>query len=256
MRFKALGVLVVTLATVAAGSSSADVASARVHAPTFKAHVQISGLGAVQPATATSNIGAGYWVYPGSPNVSSASAQFTVPAVSCSGTKPQGVFPGIWIYDSAGNLTQQVDVNLFCSSGQLYMVDVICITGSSAGCVEGLTINPGDRIIATFSESSFHTQGQIYDLTTGQADYIYDGSPAPTNDYTVFIGDAGPVPFAFGSHVPVFTRIPFTKAQVDGYYLFEYGAFPTALKSNTAVQVKTSALLGDGDAFNTTFAHV
>ena len=253
---RTFGLIVATVALVVGGFSSAGGAAATVHAPTARGHVHVRASKLAGTATASS-IGAGYWVVPGTPNVSSASAQFTVPRITCS--KPhdaEGVFPGIYVYDGSNNLVQQIDVNLFCSDGVIHMVDVVCIAGSQEGCETNLTISPGDRIIATFSESPYHTQGQIYDLTTNQEDSIFDGTPAPTNDYSVFIGDAGPAPFGFSTHVPKFKHIAFSKGQVDGYYLFEYFATATFLKTAKVTQIKTSALTGDGDAFDTTFAHI
>jgi hypothetical protein len=225
-------------------------ATARPHAPTAGAHVRIK-------AIATSTVGAGDFVTPGSPNVSSASATFTIPTITCNNPSDyKGVFPGIWIYDSTGNLVHQVDVNLYCESGIVHYTGVVCIAGSSQGCVTSLTVSPGDRMVATFSESAFHTQGQLYDLTTHTHESIYDGTPAPTDDYTVFIGAAGPVPFGH-THVPMFDHINFTKCQVDGYYLFEYVSSQIeSLKSASYLQVRASALHGDGDAFTATFAHI
>lgn len=252
------GVLVAAAALLVA-AQPAGATAPRVHAPTVGVHVNIGAQGGVHPdSPPSSDVGAGYFATPGSPNVSSASAQFTVPAISCSGNHiNEGIFPGIWVYDSSGTLTQQVDLNMYCLGGEIHYVDVVCIAGSSEGCVTGgLTINPGDRILLSFSESPYHTQGQIYDTATGLDDHIYDGTAAPTSDYTVFIGDAGPAPFGFSNHIPIFTHILFSKVQVDGYYLFEY--FPTLnqLKSASILQVKTSHLHGDGDSFNTTFAHI
>lgn len=204
-----------------------------------------------------SDVGAGYYAYPGLGNLASVSATTTVPAFSCSGPHiTEGVFPGIFIYDGSGNLTQHVDVKLLCKNGQTSIADEICIAGSSEGCVGSLGISPGDRLVATFAETTFATQGEIYDLTTHQIDSIYDGTPAPTADSTVFIGDAGPAPFGYSNHVPVFTSIPFKKVQVDGYYLIEYVGDVAVLKTLSLVQVRTSHLLGDGDAFNTTFVHI
>jgi hypothetical protein len=252
---KSAGVVLVSAALLLTGLQSAQ---ARIpHAPTVGAHVQLASPTGLHPNVGSSStIGAGYWVYPGSPNVSSASAQFKVPSFSCNNpTAPAGVFPGIWIYNSSATLVHQIDLNLYCQNGVAHIVDVVCIAGSSEGCVGTLTVNPGDRIITTFSESPYHTQGQLYDLTTHQFDDIYDGTPAPTDDYSVFVGDAGPVPFGFATHVPVFSKITYSKAQVDGYYLFEYSATPTKLKSSNSVQITTGALRDDGDGFVTTFAH-
>jgi hypothetical protein len=224
-------------------------AAARPHAPTAGAQVNLRTI-------PTSSFGAGYVITPGSPNVSSASAQFTVPTITCNNPNDTKLLlPGIWIYDSGSTLRQQVDLNVYCTGTAITYLGVICIAGSSAGCVTSLTVSPGDRIVATFSESPYHTQGQLYDLTSNTSEHIYDGTPAPTDDYTVFIGDAGPAAFGH-THVPTFDKISFTKCQVDGYYLFEYAPEALSLKTASYVQIRTSTLHGDGDAFTTTFAHI
>ena len=204
-----------------------------------------------------SNVGAGWYAVPGEPNVSEASAQFVIPTVTCNVAHgAEAFYPGIWVYDTSGTLTQQVDINIICIDGVVTtMQDVICILGSTAGCAQNLNVSPGDRIVATFSESAWHTQGQIEDLTTGLIDYIYDGTPGPTSDNSVLFGDAGPGPFG-ATHVPTFGTVPFSKVTIDGYYMSEYSVrYATALKTAAAVQIKTGPLRQDGDAFTTTWLH-
>ena len=136
------------------------------------------------------NYGAGYFAYPSTGNVGSVSATFRVPAIHCqSASDQEWLLPGIWVYDSSGNLTQQVDVNLNCNNGAMLLEAVICINGGS--CDTSLAITPGDLIVATLSETPSGSFGQIRDITSGQTKSV-SGTAAPTNDYTVFVGIEGP----------------------------------------------------------------
>jgi hypothetical protein len=116
----------------------------------------------------TSNFGNGYFSYPAAGNVSSASVTFTMPTFSCthSGDR-EWLSPGIWVYDSGGVLSQFSGVQFNCNSGALFQGDVICVD-SYAVCDDSLTIAPGDRIVASLSESSTQTYAAVHDLTTGQ----------------------------------------------------------------------------------------
>lgn len=115
----------------------------------------------------TTNFGAGYFAYPTSGNVGSVSVTFRLPAIHCqSTTDSEWLLPGIWVYDNNGNLSQQVDINLNCNGGAMFLVDVICIAGGS-GCDESLAVNPGDLIVATLSEEPSGSYGQIRDITSG-----------------------------------------------------------------------------------------
>jgi hypothetical protein len=224
---------------------------------TAGAQVHLPGLPTRPPHVATivpkTNYGAGYFVYPtdASQNVGSASVTFTIPSITC---QRQGdnewLLPGIWVY-SGGNLTQQVDINLNCNNGVLLMQDVICV---GAGCDQSLTVSPGDRIVATLSETPAGTYGQIHNLTTGQL--ASASGPAPTSDDTVFVGDEGPSLFGL-TRVPTFSTVPFSKVQINGYYLSD-SPFPTRYNlatTNNTTQIRTSPIEGDGDHFVTTFNH-
>jgi hypothetical protein len=224
---------------------------------TAGAQVHVPGLPSAPPPVATTvpktPYGAGYFVYPFSPNVGSVSATFTLPSITC---QRQGdyewLLPGIWVYDTSGNLTQQVDINLNCNNGALVMIDVICIAG--VACDESLTVSPGDRIVATLSETPSGTFGQIHNLTTGQIAKV--SGPATTSDNVVFVGDEGPS-LSTVTRVPTFSTVPFSKVQINGYYLSDSPS-PTRYNlatTGTTTQITTSPIEGDGDHFVTTFKH-
>jgi hypothetical protein len=249
------------LAAVAAGVAMAA-AGALVLAPNASAatprstaglHAHIPmGSGAMRSAVPSTNYGAGYFSYPGAANgTASANVTFTMPSITC--FRPgdaEWLLPGIWVYDSSGNLTQQVDVNFNCNSGSQLREDVICIQGAS--CDQSLSIAPGDRIQASLAYTSSATVGRIHDLTSGASAQVV--GPAITTDYTVFIGDEGPSLFGVRK-VPVFTAVPFSSAYVNGQSLADWSAAQYNLKTGTSLQIATGVLTGDGNAFVTTFHH-
>jgi hypothetical protein len=225
---------------------------------TAGAQVHVSELPTPRPHIATTvpktPDGAGYFVYPtlAGQNVGSVSTTFTIPSITCQRHDDrEWLLPGIWVY-SGGTLTQQVDINLNCNNGTLLMQDVICIAG--ADCDQSLTVSPGDRIIATLSETASGTYGQIHNLTTGQI--ASASGQATTSDDTVFVGDEGPSLFG-ETWVPTFSSVPFSKVQINGYYLSD-SPFPTRnnlATTNNTTQIKTTLIEGDGDHFVTMFNH-
>jgi hypothetical protein len=202
------------------------------------------------------NHGAGYFAYPTTGDVGSVSVTFTVPSIKCKSSSDQEwLLPGIWVYDTSNNLTQQVDLNLLCENGTIHMFDVICIAGG--GCAKPSTINPGDLIVATLSETATGTFGQIRDITTGHSD-SESGAAAPTDDETVFVGVEGPALFEGGAvtKVPTFAKAAFTKVQLNGYYFSDWHPLRYNLASTgSTVQINTTALQDNGDQFVDTFVH-
>jgi len=215
----------------------------------------VTGAPPVGAASPKSMFGAGFQVITGGGGVSSASAQFTVPDISCHALHDvEAIYPGVWVLDGVGTVKQEVDINAYCVDNVAHVSDAICIVGGTPGCVSNLSVSPGDRIIASFSESAVATQGEIYDLTTNLSDQITNGTAAPTPDASVFIGDIGPH-LAGYTHVPTFTSIPFSKVQVNGRYLFQNSPEFFSLRTASAVQVRISSYRQDGDAFVTSYQH-
>jgi hypothetical protein len=226
-------------------------------APTVVRNATQARAAGVQPNTVpTSNFGNGYFSYPAAGNVSSASVTFTMPTFNCTHSgDSEWLSPGIWVYDSSGVLSQFSGVEFNCNSGALFQGDVICVD-SYASCDDSLAIAPGDRIVASLFESSTQTYAAVHDLTTGQLAAVTGA--AVSNDYTVFLGDAGPSIVSNGAvtKIPTYTQpIRFTKAQVNGLYLADWSPVHYYLKTGTALQEKSTQLLGDGDAFTATFVH-
>ena len=217
-------------------------------------HARLSGAtaaGGHLSAAASTFYGAGYFSYPGgAEGVSSASTSFKMPVIHCHNSNDnEWLLPGIWVYDGASNLTEQVDVNFNCNSGALLQEAVICITGTI--CDDSLTVAPRDTIRASLAYTPTATIGTIKDVTSGVSKQVV--GPAVTSDYTVFIGDAGPSLFGV-STVPGFSKIKFSRNQVNSQDLSDWAPLRYNLKTGTSVQITTGAL-GASQAFATTFAH-
>jgi hypothetical protein len=238
------------IATGSAGATSAHPLG------TAGLHPTVPGFSAsdVRSTTSVTNFGAAYFSFPGNHGgVASAGATFTMPKTwSCArATDEEWLLPGIWVLDESGVLSQQVDVNFNCHEGALFMGDEIeAGKAIDQGTVQ---VNNGDRIEASLTETASQTTGALRDLTTGTSVQVI-GKPAK-HDFTVFVGDAGPTLFSI-SKVPTFTSIAFTNVQINGQYIGDETPTRYELESDgVTVQIKTSALTGDGDTFRTSFAH-
>lgn len=243
-------------AVLAVGFAAATT-SARAATPKARNATQVRTAAGLQASLAvpSTSYGAGYFSYPGSGDVASASVTFTMPAFSCAHTTDsEWLSPGIWVFDNSGALSQFSGVQFNCNDGALFQGDVMCVD-DYAVCDDSLTVQPGDRVVSTLYESSAQTVAAFHDLTSGGTIRI---SSAPvTDDYTVFIGDLGPSIASSGAvtRVPTFLQVAFSKAQVNGYYLGDWGPTRYNLKTSLALQERGGALSGDGDAFKTTFVH-
>jgi hypothetical protein len=212
-------------------------------------HINLSTLGGRTPAVPATSYGAGYFSYPGDSNqgVSGASATFVMPSFSCaSSSDDEWLLPGIWVYNSSGDLTEQVDVNFNCNDGSLFEGSVVEVGGTEG---TSISVSPGDTIEASLSESGTATTGTIKDVTRGFSDQAV-GS-ATTSDETVFIGDTGPSQFSV-SGVPTFSKVKFTQAFVNSEYLGDWGPAQYNLRTAHDLQI-TGGPLSLGDAFTTTF---
>ena len=250
-------VTVAATAAVALGVTvGTGVASGAATRPTTTAglHAHLSGAtaaGGHLAAVSSSPEGAGYYSYPGgAEGVSSVSTSFKMPAIHCHNSHDkEWLLPGIWVYDAGGDQTEQVDVNFNCNSGVVLQEAVICITGAT--CDDSLTVAPRDTIRASLAYTPTATIGTIKDVTSGVSKQVV--GPTVTTDYTVFIGDEGPSLFGV-STVPGFSKIKFSRNQVNSQDLSDWAPLRYNLKTGTSVQITTGAL-GASQAFATTYVH-
>ena len=249
-------IAVAACAVAVTGFLSASPAGAGSPGPTNAAQVAHSGAVVHPNVVLTTTYGNGYFSYPGAGNVVSASVTFTAPAFSCAHPADhEWLSPGIWVFDTDGALSQFSAAEFNCNAGTLFQGDVICVD-SYATCDTSLTINPGDRVVASLFESSTQTYAKVRNLTTGLSSAVTGA--AVTNDYTVFLGDLGPSIASVGAvtKIPTYSSsIHFTKAQVNGMYLSDWSPAHYNLKTSVALQETSSSLTGDGDAFTATFRH-
>lgn len=241
--------------SVAAGLFVTSSAYADMAKTTAGAQVHLSGWPTRTPHhnTPTTAYGAGYFSYPADPNVASVGVTFKLPAsITCaSSSDAEWLLPGIWVYDSGGSLSQQVDVNLNCNQGSQLFEAVVCI--AQASCTTA-AVSPGDLIEATFTETGSGASGTIRDITTGQVTTV-NGPSNQSSDYTVFVGDEGPSMFG-PTAVPTFKQVSFTRAQVNGAYLGDWSPSRYNLSTDgSTTQITTTALSDHGDEFMTKFKH-
>jgi predicted extracellular nuclease len=249
-----LGVAPATVAAAdhAAATAPHLAAPQTTSTPGRAVHVEVARPYSAHAATNTAE-GAGYSTAPGATQVgiSGASVTFTVPSFSCASTSDdESLLPGIWVFNTGGalDLSEQINVSLSCTDG-VETAQGIVRTGGANGIMD---VNPGDTIVASLSESWKSTTGTLTDLTNHTSEQGIGA--ATTTDVYVFIGIAGPT-YAGASAVPTFTKIVFSKAQVDGEYLTAWNPTQDDLKTGTKVQIATGALNAPGDNFGATFKH-
>lgn len=247
-------IAVAACAAAVATFASAGPAGAASHPAANATQARAAGL---HPNTVgTTPYGNGYFSYPGTGDVASASVTFTMPTFTCTHQgDSEWLSPGIWVYDSSGNLTQFSGAEFNCNDGALFMGDVMCVD-SYTSCDDSISVSPGDKLVASLYESSTQTYASVHDLTSGG--FVSITGPAVTTDETVFLGDEGPSIASTGgvSKIPTYTQqIHFSKAQVNGLYLRDWSPAHYNLKTGTSLQEKSTALTGDGDGFTATFVH-
>src|SRR5581483_1848950 len=221
----------------ASGPTSTAGLSAHVtlNAPSGQASLAPSLSPASPIAGTNSTIGAGQLA---SARLVSASLSFTVPSFSCaSGSDHEWLLPGIWILDGSGNLVSQVDFNFNCNSGVKLLEEVICLSGGS--CEFG-SINPnvGDKLEVTYVQTDTFSLGEVFDHTQHTA--AQASGSALTSGNSVFEGDFGGDPFGVTA-VPTFTKLAFTIATLNGFYIGDWGPSVLNLKDTSNVQIKSGA---------------
>jgi len=241
--------LAVTTIPVSAAARTPAHASARHALSTLglTAHISIPR-GADVPST---DEGAGYYSYPGGSalGVSGASATFTMPGISCASSSDyEWLLPGIWVFNTAGQLTEQVDVNFNCDEGTLLEEAIVEVQGQEGA----MAVSPGDTVVASLSESATATAGNVHDLTSGGN--LQEVGAATSSDDTVFIGDEGPDLFGVTA-VPTFSKVTFSNAMVDGEYLNLWTPARYNLKTGSDTQIDAGTIGRPGDTFKTTFKH-
>jgi hypothetical protein len=202
--------------------------------------------GPIDAAGTNTSLGAGAEV--GGVALATAGTTFTMPAFSCaSNSDSEWLLPGLWVFDSSGNLVDQVDVNFNCNGGSKLQESVICIEGGS--CDTSVHPNPGDVIEAVYVQTSSIAIGEIIDRTQGT---VASASGSPTTGSTILEGDMGPAAFGV-TQVPTFIKVPFSISTLNGFYIGDWGPARLNLKTGAFVQIAGGAI--KTTSFGTTWKH-
>jgi hypothetical protein len=185
---------------------------------------------------------AGYQVTP-TGGLASASATFTVPAVSCTAAD---------IANGAEEWTgAYAFVYAYCTeSGPAYGYQLATESGDNVETGAA----PGDVVVTSLFQSGGATWAEIHDLTNGM--YWYANNSANQGDTVVDIGTFNND--QYGSPVPTFKKIKFTNTTVNGDYLgFDNPAQVDAVNGDGRVLIQTGNLTtsGTGSSFSVTFKH-
>jgi hypothetical protein len=193
---------------------------------------------------------AGYQVTP-SGGLASASATFTVPAVSCTAADTDNdaeEFNGVY----TDTQTTYAFEETYCpfSGPPVYAYAF----GTLAGDFIDTGAAPGDVVVTSLFQSGGATWAEIHDLTNGM--YWYANNSANQGDTVVDIGTFNND--QYGSPVPTFKKIKFTNTTVNGDYLgFDNPAQVDAVNGDGRVLIQTGNLTtsGTGSSFSVTFKH-
>jgi hypothetical protein len=199
----------------------------------------------VQPAFATS-LGAGQYTVM---EVMTASTTFTFPSTTCaSNSDYEWLLPGLWIFDTSGNLVDYIFAEVNCDAGVKNQDFGVCIEGNCK--VSKVTPNPGDVFEAVYEQDTTGALGFIDDRT--QRATVYRGGAPLSAPNPIFMGDLGPAPFGV-SAVPTFSTVPFSISTLDGAYIHDWFPYRFNLQTGSHVQIKSD--VAKTTSFTTTWYH-
>lgn len=190
---------------------------------------------------------AGYRAEP-SGGISSASADFTVPIITCPSSSSFGVWPGLFV----GNprLAYGGGVQATCSSGSpVYEADLFIGT---SGNIDAFSVAGGDKmsVEATITTSTGAVTITIEDLTHPAS----KSSSCLSSCETIIEAWLGDFHVTSVAAVPTFTSNAFTDALVNGDKLGSLTPKKFSLSYGGVVQVAPSAI-SKTENFTSTFKH-
>jgi hypothetical protein len=182
----------------------------------------------------------GYFATPS--GLSSVSADFTVPAVTCSTVKPQDLVTVVLI--GGNGVNTQAGANSDCQRGS-----PIYSAGGGAGLVTfHLPVSPGDLISVTASQTASGASVTETDMTTSLT------ATASAPGATATKAEIGNVFNRESVSIPTFSSESFSASMIDGSALGSGANTGTDMKGkHKKVLISTSALSPDGTSFTTTF---
>jgi len=201
---------------------------------------------AAQPFAYDVSLGAGQLVIL---EALAASTTFTFPSTTCaSNSDYEWLLPGLWIFDTSGNLVDYMFAEVNCDAGFKNQDFGVCIQGTCK--VSKVTPNPGDVMEASYSQDSTGAAGFVWDHT--QRAIVEQGGSPLSGASAEFEGDLGPAPFGV-SAVPTFTDVPFSISTLNGAYIHDWFPFRLNLQTGSRVQIKASP--ATTTSFTTTWFH-
>ncbi len=188
---------------------------------------------------------AGYEVASGA--TGSASAKWTVPAVTCHSTS-DGMAPGTFLFENNG-APVGVTVIIDCSSGSpTYSAYFIAPSGVTASSV---VVSPGDKLVSSITQSASATSESLKDTTTKKLQSVSD---VGATSQLSFIGVDSLVSGGVVRPVPTFTTVPFSSALMNGATPASAGATALDLSiTPPTINIKTSGLNTAGNKFKEIF---
>jgi hypothetical protein len=202
--------------------------------------VALAGQVSAAAAVSSQTTFAGYTATP-SGGIASASATFKVPTISCADDNPYLQEFGIDIdnaqystvltsCDGAGNATYEF--NLRTNGG---------------GSFTGPGVSPGDTMLASIWQTISTVETRLTDETTGV--FWYDTASPSGGLSSASIGGVN-----LGD-TPPFTKVAFSKCQVNALYLGYEGPTQYNQTSGSTTLVTASRLGSPGDSFKLTYKH-
>jgi hypothetical protein len=185
---------------------------------------------------------AGYYSYENA-GLTSASATFKLPAITCSSTDTMDLGFGVFgIPTGATDLSdsRQADGQVDCIGGSpYYYISAYTPVGGN----NYVAANAGDKIIASLSENGSQVTATVHDVTTGVTVTSTGDDPFDTQVNT------GAYNYYYPGRIPTFNRVTISKAQVNGDYLGYTASYQLAMKPNRRIQIDAGALNRAGDGF-------
>lgn len=184
--------------------------------------------------------------------VTSVSARFTIPKLTCPARGTLGIQPGVELFNDVGIYAMATVVVLCRKGNPVYRArTVLYDTGDRLP----ITIKTGDTMAVSLTATATASSASIADLTQRASVTVQVKTAA--RHLSAFVGDdyfTNDAGLLLG--VPPFGTITFTAAKADGHALA--ASHPTAVNRIIfgVLQIRTGPLNSAGTSFTTTFKHV
>jgi peptidase A4-like protein len=182
--------------------------------------------------------------------VTSVSASFTVPKLTCPNSGILGIAPGVSL---TGGTTTEADVAVLCQNGAPHDVARMFLNNSPPYSLP-IAINPGDTMAVSVTETPTADMATITDLT--QQTSVTKRASSGASNVVARIGDGSVLDntgLLLG--VPPFGTVTFSAAKVNGSALGASSPTPVYRTLFSTLKIFTGALDSTGTSFTTNFQH-